>query len=78
MCIFQAMTVAFEKDKKELAVTIREKRDLSKKTMTLKRRQKEQNRTSEMVKRQSQKMLEMLVQQQDDLKEEIIREMNVR
>ncbi|XP_035825247.1 hillarin [Aplysia californica] len=69
------MTVQFENEKKDLAATMRSKKEYRKKTMTLRLRQKEQQQTSELVKKQSQVMLEMLVKEQEELKAEITREL---
>ncbi|KAK6188332.1 hypothetical protein SNE40_004527 [Patella caerulea] len=69
------MTIQFENEKKSLENTMTMKRDKKKKTMTLRLREKGQRATSEMVKKQSTQMLKLLATKQEELKQEIVKEL---
>ncbi|ESP03308.1 hypothetical protein LOTGIDRAFT_137570, partial [Lottia gigantea] len=69
------MTIQFENEKKSLENTMTLKKDKKQKTMTLRLREKGQRATSEMVKKQSTQMLQMLAAKQEELKQEIVKEL---
>ncbi|GFS11974.1 kyphoscoliosis peptidase [Elysia marginata] len=71
------MTIQFENEKKDLEATMRSKKEYKKKTMTLRLRQKEQQQTADLVRKQSHLMLEMLAKEQQELKAELAKEINL-
>lgn len=69
------MTIHFENQKKELGNIIEKKKAQKKANMTLRIREKEQRKMATLVAKQSQQMLELLAAKQEELKQEVVKEL---